>query len=361
MASIIERKKKDGTSSFLAQIVVKRDGKIIHRENKTFAKRREAVAWGKHREEELSEPGAVEELHKEDPTLADAIKRYEKEAKRLGRTKAAVLKSLKEFDIATRRCSEIRSEHIVALARELSQTRRPSTVAGYLTFLSGVFKVARPAWGYPLDEKAMTDATTVAAKLEMTGRSNQRDRRPAVDEMNRLMEFFSSRRVDSVPMMRIAAFALFSTRREGEIVRIRWDDLDEAHSRILVRDAKDPRGAAGNHIWTELTPEALRIIKEAPRSGDVIFPYKEDTIYVAWRDACTILDIKDLKFHDLRHEGISRLFEMGRTIPQVASVSAHRSWQNLQRYTHLRQTGDKWENWKWLDTVAPKQQQPETA
>ncbi|MBZ9984757.1 site-specific integrase [Mesorhizobium sp. BR-1-1-8] len=356
MASIIERRRKDGTSSFLAQIVVKRDGKTVHRENKTFAKRREAAAWGAFREGELSKPGVVEDMNREDPTLAEAIARYEREAKRLGRTKAAVLKSLKDFDISSKRCSEIRSEHIVTLARELAKTRRPSTVAGYLTFLSGVFKLARPAWGYPLDEKAMTDATTVASKLEMTGRSNQRDRRPSVDEMTRLMKFFSGRKVDSLPMERVSAFALYSARREGEIVRLRWDDLDETHSRILVRDAKDPRGSSGNNIWTELTPEALAIIKSTPRTGDLIFPYKGDTINFAWRNACNILDIKDLKFHDLRHEGVSRLFELGRTIPQVASVSGHRSWQNLQRYTHIRETGDKWAGWKWLEIVAPQRE-----
>jgi len=360
MASIVERKKKDGTPSFMAQIVIKRDGKIVHRENKTFPKRREAVSWGAHRETELAKPGAVEEIKREDPTLSEAITKYVSESKRLGRTKAQVLKSLKDYDIAKRRCSEIRSEHIVALARELAETRSPATVASYLTFLSGVFKVARPAWGYPLDEVAMRDAMVVATKLEFRGRSNQRDRRPTVDEMNRLMEFFAARKADAVPMARLAAFAIFSTRREGEIVRIRWDDLDEAHSRILVRDAKDPRGAAGNHIWTELTPEALAIIKTTPRTAEAIFPYKGDTINFAWRDACRLLDIKDLKFHDLRHEGVSRLFEMGRTIPQVASVSGHRSWQNLQRYTHLRQTGDKWQDWKWLSVVAPSPPKKET-
>lgn len=356
MASIIERKRKDGTPSFMAQIVIKRDGKTVHRENKTFDKRREAAAWGAFREGELSKPGTIHEMKREDPTLAEAIGRYEREAKRLGRTKAAVLKSLKEFDIASKRCSEIRSDHIVAMARELAETRRPSTVAGYLTFLSGVFKLARPAWGYPLDEKAMSDATTVAAKLEMTGRSNQRDRRPTVEEMNRLMDFFAARTERSLPMERIAAFALYSARREGEIVRLRWDDLDESHSRILVRDAKDPRGSSGNNIWTELTPEALAIIKATPQTGELIFPYKGDTINFAWRNACNMLGIADLKFHDLRHEGVSRLFELGRTIPQVASVSGHRSWQNLQRYTHIRETGDKWANWKWLGIVAPPAQ-----
>lgn len=64
-----------------------------------------------------------------------------------------------------------------------------------------------------------------------------------------------------------------------------------------------------------------------------------------------MLGIKDLHFHDLRHEGISRLFEMAQTIPQVASVSGHRSWQSLKRYTHMEEVGDKWANWKWLDVV----------
>jgi Phage integrase family len=66
---------------------------------------------------------------------------------------------------------------------------------------------------------------------------------------------------------------------------------------------------------------------------------------------CQFLGIDDLHFHDLRHEGVSRLFEIGRNIPQVAAVSGHRSWSSLKRYTHLRQTGDKYAHWKWLPVV----------
>jgi len=358
MATIIERPKKDGKTSFLVQITLKRGGKIEHREAKTFKTRREAQSWAKWREAELEEPGALDK--KEDPTLSEAIAQYEREADRLGRTKAQVLRSLRDTKLAKMRCSEIKSEHVVSLARDLAKERSKSTVASYVTFLAQVFAVARPAWGYPLDERAMSDAAVVASKLGLTGRSNERSRRPTVDEMNKIMEFFSKRLPDSLPMERVSAFALFSARRQGEIVRLRWEDLDEAHSRILVRDAKDPRGASGNNIWTELTPEALRIIQTTPRTGELVFPFKADTVNFAWRNACNMLDVKDLKFHDLRHEAVSRLFEMGRTIPQVASVSGHRSWQNLQRYTHLRQVGDKWANWKWLDVVAPTPQQAES-
>ena len=46
--------------------------------------------------------------------------------------------------------------------------------------------------------------------------------------------------------------------------------------------------------------------------------------------------IKDLHFHDLRHEAISRFFEMGLSIPEVALISGHRDSRMLFRYTHLR-------------------------
>lgn len=58
--------------------------------------------------------------------------------------------------------------------------------------------------------------------------------------------------------------------------------------------------------------------------------------------------------HHLRHDGVSRLFEICLNIPRVASVSGHRSWSSLKRYTHLRQTGDKYAGWSWLETVTAK-------
>jgi integrase len=101
------------------------------------------------------------------------------------------------------------------------------------------------------------------------------------------------------------------------------------------------------NVYCELPPEALAIIKSMPRGEPEIFPYSTDAISAAFTRACKILGIEDLRFHDLRHEGISRLFEMGRTIPQVAAVSGHRSWTSLKRYTHIRQSEDKYDHWKW--------------
>lgn len=157
-----------------------------------------------------------------------------------------------------------------------------------------------------------------------------------------------------MPMNKIIPFAIFSTRRQDEIVRAHWQDLDKAHSRLLIRDMKNPGEKIGNDVWCELPPEAMRIIDTMPRTGpdQPIFPYRANNISASFIRACALLGIEDLRFHDLRHEGVSRLFETGKTIPQVASVSGHRSWQSLQRYSHLRATGDRFEGWPWLDLIA---------
>lgn len=148
----------------------------------------------------------------------------------------------------------------------------------------------------------------------------------------------------------ISAFAMFSTRRQAEICRITQADYEPDASRVLVRDMKNPGEKVGNNIWCELPPEALAII-EANGGKDRLFPYESRTVSRAWDRACHVLGIEGLTFHDLRHEGVSRLFEMGRTAPQAASVSGHRSWSSLQRYSHLRSTGDRWDGWEWLERI----------
>ena len=104
-------------------------------------------------------------------------------------------------------------------------------------------------------------------------------------------------------------------------------------------------------MWCELATEALAVIQSMPRAAPKIFPYSTDAISATFTRTCRFLGIDDLRFHALRHEGISRLFEMGRTIPQAAAVSGHRSWTSLKRYTHIRQSSDKYESWTWLRLV----------
>ncbi|MBV8664656.1 MAG: tyrosine-type recombinase/integrase [Hyphomicrobiales bacterium] len=359
MGTISKRPRKDGTVAYMAQIVVKRDGKTVHRENRTFDRRPAAAAWLKAREAELAEPGALSGLSAKPraATLSDAIDRYVSESrKEIGKTKAQVLDSIKRESVADIACDRITSVDIVDFAKGLSARMKPQTVANYLSHLAAVFSIARPAWGYDLDKKAMDDAMAVTRRLGLASKSEERDRRPTLEELDKLMAHFVKRkayRQSSTPMAPITAFAIFSTRRQEEITRILWSDLDADGSRVLVRDMKHPGDKKGNHVWTELPPEALRVIRAMPKVADEIFPYGTDAISAAFTRSCQLLEIENLHFHDLRHDGVSRLFEMGRGIPQVAAVSGHRAWASLKRYTHLRQTGDKYADWRWLDEIAP--------
>jgi integrase len=351
MGTIIGRTRKDGSKAFTAQIVIKKGGSIVHREAETFDRKQAANAWIVKREAELKSPGGLEK--KEDPTLADVIDRYIAESKSavLG-TKAQVLKTIKNSELGKTKCSDISSQTLVSFARELTRSVEPQTCANYFSHLSNIFTVARPAWGYPLSREAFDDALTVLRKLGLIKKSSERNRRPTAEELNRLMEHFGrirDHRPSCIPMQKIVAFAVFSTRRQEEITLLRWDDLDV--DRILVRDMKHPGDKKGNDVWCELPPEALAIIQSMPRLVSEIFPYSTGAISAAFTRACRFLGIEDLRFHDLRHEGISRLFEMGRTIPQVAAVSGHRSWSSLKRYTHIRQSSDKYERWPWLEVV----------
>jgi integrase len=359
MGTILKRPRQDGTVAYLAQIAINRKG-VTHREAQTFDRERYAKTWIEKRETELAKPGALTPgsvARREGKTLAHAIDRYTSTSKKaIGRTKAQVLRSIKEGPLGELNCSEITSRDLVGYAQILGASAKPQTVNNYMSHLAAVFAIARPAWGFDLDQAAMSDAQKVMKRLGLTAKSQERDRRPTLDERDRFLTHFADRRTrrpSSNPMVAIVAFALFSSRRLEEITRIKWADFDEGASRILVRDMKNPGEKAGNNVRCDLPPEAVRIINSLPRVADEIVPCSPDAITAAFTRACKLLAIDDLHFHDLRHEGISRLFELGWNIPHVAAVSGHRSWQSLKRYTHIRQTGDKYENWAWLKGFDP--------
>jgi integrase len=365
MATIVTRKRKDGSPSYLVKIVRKRKGATVS-ENRTFHKLAEAKAWARLREAELDKPGAIEHVAKADNSLADAIDAHLKDfGSNVGKTKAACLKSLKEHPIASMNCVDIRSEHIVTLAAQIAERgAQPQTVQNYLSHLQTVFAVAPLAYGHKLNPQAMKDALFALRRTRKVAKSNKRERRPTLAELDRLLTFFTERQErvpHSAPMARILLFALFSTRRLEEITRLRWADLEPPHdgqlARVLVRDMKNPGQKIGNNVWCDLPPEAVAAIdaqRETSGTGERIFPYTVDAIGAAFTRACKVLGIEDLHLHDLRHEGVSRLFEMGWNVPQTAAVSGHRSWASLQRYSQFRKVGDRYQGWPWLTMMGGK-------
>ncbi|WP_236207870.1 tyrosine-type recombinase/integrase [Pseudomonas tohonis] len=361
MATIIKRKRKDGSVAYLARIRIMNDGVRVYQESLTFDRLQSAKAWAGRREAELSEPGAIERANRKGVLLKDIIGQYLEEYERirpLGKTKRATLEAIAKTWLGELADRELDSKRLVEYAQwRLSPEGggvKPQTTGNDLSHLGAVMAVARPAWGYEIDHHAMSDARRVLRKLGLVAKSRERSVRPTREQLDRLLHHFGEilkRRPSSINMLKVVGFAIFSTRRQEEICRIRWGDLDEHQQAVLVRDMKNPGQKIGNDVWCHLPDEAWQIVQSMPRACAEIFPYNGESISASWTRACKFLEIEGLTFHDLRHDGVSRLFEMGWDIPRVASVSGHRDWNSMRRYTHLRGRGDPYAGWEWLGRI----------
>lgn len=192
------------------------------------------------------------------------------------------------------------------------------------------------------------DAIALLWEDGILARSDERSRRPTLEELDRILTLAAGNKRQKLPLVILVVFAIFSARRLGEICRLRWEDVDFERKKVLVRDMKHPRKKRGNDVWCSLTDEAMAIIEAMPRTGEYVFPYDANSAGTAFRRHVEKAGIEDLHFHDLRHEGVSRLFEMGWTAPFVMKVSGHKTSTMLDRYEHVQTRGDKFAGWSWL-------------
>ena len=144
----------------------------------------------------------------------------------------------------------------------------------------------------------------------------------------------------TVPMQKVIAFALFSTRRQEEITLLRWDDLDGDW--IFVRDMKHPGDKIGNNVYCELPPEALigHSVNAAQRR-DGIFPFSTDAISASFTRACKFWESRICAFTTFdtkEFPDFSKWEERSHRRRQYPDIAAGRAFK---RYTHIRQTGDK--------------------
>jgi integrase len=113
-----------------------------------------------------------------------------------------------------------------------------------------------------------------------------------------------------------------------------WPDVDFNKRTLLITTTKN-----GHPRTIPLSGRALAILQARRNrmAGDErIFPTTEDAVKMAWRRVMGRIRLPDFRFHDLRHEAISRFFEAGLSVPEVALLSGHRDPRMLFRYTHPR-------------------------
>lgn len=336
---------KDGGTTWRVQIRSRKGGSLT----RTFVDLAMAKKWRDKTKLEISANGFPSKARGE-RTVADVIARRLEVHDYLGRSSRQMLNNVAERGFGALKTHEVSKSLLYALAEELGQNKSPQTVAAYMSVLAKTLE-----WGARRDEAIQAGEVREAMSLmwedRLLARSAQRTRRPSLEELDRILTLCSTNRRQRTPLVTVIAFAIFSTRRLGEICRLRWADLDLDQSRILVRDMKHPRSRVGNDVWCRLPEEALKIIKTMPREEERIFPFEPRSIGTAFARHVTRAGIEDLRFHDLRHEGITRQFEMGETAPFVAKISGHRSSAMLDRYEHVIAPGDRYAGWPWLSRV----------
>lgn len=276
-----------------------------------------------------------------DLTLASLIRWYIDSFQSLSnwqRTKQSQLEFLEKHPIGQANALLLTTAALIDHVRSRrANGAGPATVGNDLTWIAVVLRAAKSVKGVLVKPEIVEEARTACRELRLIGKSRRRDRRPTLDELKKLDDYFRRRdRRARIPMVDIFWFAIHSARREGEICRLEWRDNDSRARTGLVRDAKHPTAKEGNDRRFKYTFEAWAIVERQPKSDERIFPYDPKSVCAAFTRACHVLGIKNLRFHDMRHEGTSRLFERGYQIHEVAQFTLHESWNELKRYANFR-------------------------
>jgi integrase len=304
------------------------------RQSKSFSTKAEAVAWASARESEIrtgfnAGPGAGK-------TLDDAFNRYLREVsvhKRGHRMERHRLAAIADHVVAGRRLGSLRlsdvSSDILGQWRDL---RLRGTVAANfddkvlgasvvreLNLLSHVFTTARREWKW-IDKSPTTDVRRPKG-------SAPRDRRISQDEIDRLCVALG---FDEAPVSTKSGavavaflFAIETAMRAGDVCGLKRSD-------IKGRVAHLPRTKNGTKSDVPLSSRALDLIALMPQ-GDTMFGISTASLDALFRKAKERCQIEDLKFHDTRHEAITRLAKKFNVL-ELARVVGHRDLNELQTY-----------------------------
>jgi integrase len=344
MASITPRGDK-----FLAQVRIKQGGVLIFSESKLFDTRPQACSWGERLEAKVKAEGPAK--HATSKTTVGQLVRLHLKAQLkvrplLGRSTIHNHEKIAaEFDHILVR--DLRPKHLIdyAVRRKTQDGVAPATIKSDLSPVSAAFGVARIAYEIDADPEIIQTAMRYLDEQGLVSKSKEVIRWVDQEEEDALLEEFVRRNQHhstEIDMTLIYKFALAFPRRLGELGRLEWKDIDPKRRTIIIRKVKHPKKKEYNDQVVPLLTPAWDLLKIIPKLDARIFPFNMESVSAAFervrdRIAETGLPrIKDLRFHDLRHTGISMLFWHGFQIAEVAIVSGHTNWNTLRRYTHIR-------------------------
>jgi integrase len=319
------------------QVQIRRLG--LHPVSRSFHIRKDAELWARQMELEAdryglpSDPKALQRV-----TLRELVERYRDTVsvrKRGYEIERIVLNAFLRQPFCRKRLSDIRTQDFALYRDQRLKEVKPNTLKRQLCSLQHMFEVARDEWGLPIQENPLH-------KLKLSSVDQRPERRLRPGEYEALTGAAGQCR--NVLILPIIQLAIETGMRRGEILNARWSHLNSADVSLLILDTKN-----GYSRTIPLTPTAFQILVrlktgieggegDCSAGSDFLFPISANSVRRAWKRVTKRAKLNDLRFHDLRHEAISRLFEVGLTAPEVALISGHRGMRMLSRYSHpLRQ------------------------
>lgn len=321
---------------FQAQVRIKEDGRIVHQESATFDTRAQAQAWAAALEKRIAKTG-VQARKQGQISLADLMDMHVKMLKKIGREYEAVehrFKNIRAYPFTEKPVDTVTSADFIDWAVQHSEGRSPATLLNHMMAVRAAYRAAPVAHGIPLDMAVVSNALDHLRRMQVVAPSKRRDRRVTDAELDMIDAWWRRLEGTMIPLPTILRFLVALPRRREEIMNAKWADYNTKNHTLTLRDTKHPTMPRDEVV--PVPPAAQSILAGMPRTEGRIFPFLGTSVSAAFQRAAKLLELEDITLHDLRHEGISRLFEAGLSIPEVSLISGHTSWESLKRYTHIQ-------------------------
>ncbi|WP_194075174.1 integrase [Methylobacterium durans] len=309
------------------QAAVRRKG--MQPRSKSFDTKADAERWARSLEAELDRNGALPDTRPaENSTLAQILTRYRDEVspkKRSHVSEISRINALLRRPICHRTLALLSTADLAAYRDERLKVVGPATAIRELSTISHAIDTARREWGIHL---AQNPCKLVRRPSPPRGRT----RRLEGNEEQILLAAADAGRVRYLRPLII--LAIETGMRRGELLSLRWEHID-----LEKRVAHLPLTKNGTSRDVPLSSHAIQTLRGL-QTGEsaTVFTAAPNAVRLAWERLMRRVGLKDLRLHDLRHEAVSRLFEKGLNVAEVASISGHRELRMLTRYTHLRAT-----------------------
>lgn len=337
MGTLIVRKKKDGKKSYLARVRL-RGGKHLCQ---TFATKTRAQEWMLTTEAAVKEGriNFIQETKKY--TVSEMIERYIKmELPKKPKSRQSQTMQLNWWKnqighyplvkVSPAILVECRDKLAVEIIRCGGQ-RSPSTINRYLAAIAHSFTVASKEWLW-IDDSPMK----LVSRLK---ESRGRDHILSLDEIKILLcECKMNRNRALFP---IVFLALATGMRRGEILSLKWKDVDLSRSKIILRKTKNNE-IRSVHIAPDVIDALEVLYRERRKDTDFLFPSIDGkspaNIRTAWDFLMKRLGFEDFRFHDLRHTAASHMAMAGSSDSELRAFLGHKSASMVIRYAHYRES-----------------------